>query len=79
MRTHFNQSPDLPNSPCIECKDRCLGCHGVCRSYKEYAEKMRALNKKRRNESVSANMTRPEARVDGRELKRQRKKMLGKY
>lgn len=66
----------MPNSPCMECKDRCLGCHQVCRSYKEWAVQMKELNHKKRMESYSATSTRPEARENERERKRRVKNKL---
>lgn len=73
---HFNQDPAVPNSPCKDCKDRYFGCHDVCRVYKEWAAKMRELNKKRRMESRFANCTLPEARLNEREQRRKKKNRL---
>lgn len=28
-----------PSVPCIDCKDRCIGCHGKCPKYKAWQEK----------------------------------------
>jgi len=34
------------NSPCLNCEYRKVGCHGFCRSYKEYKDKLGALKKR---------------------------------
>lgn len=25
-------------APCMDCSDRCIGCHGICDRYKAYTE-----------------------------------------
>lgn len=33
-------------SPCKECKERCVGCHGRCQPYKEWAEGIKKITRK---------------------------------
>ena len=36
-------------TPCKDCHDRYVGCHGSCGAYLSYAAERQALNKKRRD------------------------------
>ena len=35
------------NPPCHRCKDRILGCHSTCESYKEYRAKIEEVKNKK--------------------------------
>lgn len=42
-----------PQSPCRDCKDRSLGCHGRCKKYRAYETEKKRLNEKIRAERCS--------------------------
>lgn len=31
------------NAPCLDCKDRFIGCHSKCEKYKQFKRKMEVL------------------------------------
>lgn len=35
------------DSPCKDCRDRTLGCHGNCKKYKLWKEKLEEYNKRK--------------------------------
>lgn len=37
----------IPSSPCKDCPDRFLGCHGICEDYQNYKKEMGKFNKQR--------------------------------
>lgn len=43
-------------SPCYNCQNRQIGCHGKCQSYLAYQAKNNAVNAKRREEQEKAHM-----------------------
>ena len=38
----------MSSSPCKDCQDRKVGCHGSCEKYKDFHERLRADRQKRR-------------------------------
>lgn len=32
----FSDKVSVIKSPCMRCKERCAGCHGACKKYKQY-------------------------------------------
>ena len=42
MRVSFNQNK---KAPCLDCKDRTVGCHGVCGTYKSFRNELDGVNK----------------------------------
>lgn len=44
----------LKTSPCLNCKDRVIGCHSTCKKYKEYFdENEKRKEKLRKKQEVS--------------------------
>ena len=39
-------------SPCHNCENRKIGCHGSCDKYKEYRQKYDALNEKEKKDKM---------------------------
>ena len=37
------------NSPCYNCPDRYVGCHGKCDKYKQFKIKLEEFNEKQKN------------------------------
>ena len=43
-----------PIAPCLDCKDRTLGCHSTCEPYKEFRLKLDAQNERNQKEKEAA-------------------------
>lgn len=41
----------MANNCCKDCKDRHIGCHGKCESYKEFQRRNAEINKRKRFEN----------------------------
>lgn len=39
-------------SPCKDCQDRYIGCHAVCKLYREYVKEMEDIRKRRRRKNM---------------------------
>lgn len=46
----------MDKTPCLNCKDRKVGCHAECRKYIEYAENRERERKKIRREKEYENL-----------------------
>lgn len=42
--TPFNKNEGKLLSPCIDCKERSVGCHGSCEGYQTYRKSLDELN-----------------------------------
>ena len=38
------------NGPCLGCKDRMVGCHGMCQAYKKFKKERDEMNRKKNAE-----------------------------
>lgn len=58
--------------PCLECKERHVGCHGSCERYKEFREKLDRIKRARKQyEATEYDQTARLIRLHFKKLKRE--------